>query len=301
VLSLDDLRAANREVRPQERFGKTLVTHGYLEPRHLWDGIRDQLEEIVWSVMAYREGVLAFWDGEVAPDNLARIDFNTRELLERGVEWRNKLEEWIEDVRGDAVRISSIDSAGSRAGLDGLEAHITDALLGDARFEEVCRRSGFDLFTVARTLRLLEDAGWVEIRRIGDDPESTLREHNSTRARQTRRQLSAANHCIESMLQGLEPYDLDGLATRTRAAFEEVSARFPGALGELSLTHQLLLPVDALEKRLFDAPEELRQDALEAIGALLDYLEFEVVNHSEFENSSELLEALRPYREEATR
>ena len=113
-------------------------------------GIRDQLEEIVWSVMAYREGVLAFWQGEAAPDNLVRIDFNTRALLDRGREWREELEAWIEAVRGDAVRISSVEPPGNRADLDGLEAHITDALLGDATFEEVCRRSGFDLFTVAR-------------------------------------------------------------------------------------------------------------------------------------------------------
>ncbi len=132
VLSLDELHAANREVRPAERFGKTLVTRGYLEPRHLWDGIRSQLEEIVWSMTAYREGVLAFWEGEVAPDNLVRIDFDTRELLARGAEWRRALDEWTEGIRGSGVRISAADGEPATGVLEGVEAHVLDALVGGA-------------------------------------------------------------------------------------------------------------------------------------------------------------------------
>ena len=301
VITLEELHAANREARPAERFGKTLVKQGFLEPRRLWDGIREQLEEIVWSITAYREGVLAFWEGEVNPDNLVRIDFNTRVLLERGVVWRRTLHDWIEEAREEGVRIAPSAEQNQHGPLEGIESHVLDALIGGARFDEVCRRSGVDPFTVARTLRLLEAAGRVELRRFGADPETTLRAHHAERSERTLRRLAAANQCLETLLQALEPYELGGLATRTREAFREIAARFPGAFADLSLTHQLLLPTDELEKRLYDASPELWNDAFEAIAALLDYVEFEVINHPQLTNSEALLEALHPLREETTR
>ncbi len=302
VLSLDELHAANRDVRPDERFGKTLVTRGYLEPRHLWDGIRGQLEEIVWSITAYRDGVLAFWEGEVSPDNLVRIDFDTRGLLARGAEWRRALDEWSEGIRASGVRIRAAEGDPATGVLESVEAHVLDSLAGEAGFEDVCRRTGLDPLTVARTLHLLEDARLVEIERPEEDPESTLRAHHVARAEETHRRLVAANQCIEAMMGSLGP--LAGhpeLASRARAAFEDIAARFPGAVGHVALSEDLLLPVDDLEKRLREADADLWSDVLDAVGALLEYLEFEVVNHPGLDDPETLLRAIRPFRELATR
>ncbi len=302
ALSLEELHAANREARSSERFGKTLVTGGYLKARRLWEGIRYQLEEIVWSMMGYEEGVLAFWEGEVAPDNLVRIDFNTRELLERGKSWRDELQDWIDDAAGEGVQIWRVEGHEHDAALEGIEAHITDVLMGSASLEELCRRTGLDLFTIARTLRLLEVVGIVEIRRLGDDPDSTQRSHDLERAQDTQRRLGAANRCIESILEQVGPVDVQrALATRARVAFEEIAARFPGAFADLELTPELLLPADLLCKRLLEAPRDLWRDAIDAVGELLDYLEFEFVNHSPLESPTAFLETLRPLREQATR
>ncbi len=156
--------------------------------------------------------------------------------------------------------------------------------------------------TVARTLHLLEDSGLVGIERPEEDPESTLRAHHVARAEETHRRLVAANQCIEAMLQSLGP--LAGhpeLTSRARAAFEDIAARFPGAVGDVALSTELLLPVDDLEKRLREAAHDLWHDVLDAVGAFLEYLEFEVVNHPDLEDPEALLAAVRPFRELATR
>ena len=306
VLSLEELHSANREARPHQRFGKTLVDLGYLKAPRLWDGIRYQVEEIVWSVLAYRSGELAFWRGVAAPDNLVRLRFDTRNLLARGAAWRDELEHWIEDASGDAVRIAvARDPAAPSTPLprlEGVEAHVVDALHGDATFEETCHRTGLDSVTVARTLQLLEAEGRIEIRRLPEDADSTQRFGRRGASPRTRASLRAADACLQRLVATLAAYDgIDAVRERVQEALDEIAARFPGVLSEVRLTRDAELPLSDLEKELADTPEDVQRDAALACDALIDYLEFEVVNHAQISNSAALLAELRPLREQVKR
>ena len=68
MISVEQFREARSSQRSPGRFGKTLVQRGYLTPRQLWVGLRQQVEEIVRSLFSYGAGMVLFWEGEVVPD-----------------------------------------------------------------------------------------------------------------------------------------------------------------------------------------------------------------------------------------
>ena len=80
ALSLEQLRDAERGYRRGERFGKALVERGLLTPRELWSGLQRQVEEIVRSLFSYRAGLVYFWDGDVQPDNVVRLELPTQRI-----------------------------------------------------------------------------------------------------------------------------------------------------------------------------------------------------------------------------
>ncbi|MDH3687637.1 MAG: DUF4388 domain-containing protein, partial [Myxococcales bacterium] len=80
VISLEQLRDAERCFQPPARFGKVLVERGFLTPRELWNGVKYQVEEIVRSLFAYSAGTAHFFDGDVQPDNVVRLALPTRRL-----------------------------------------------------------------------------------------------------------------------------------------------------------------------------------------------------------------------------
>jgi hypothetical protein len=91
VLTLEQLREAERRFSPPERFGKVLVEHGFLTPRELWNGVKYQVEEIVRSLFAMPAGTVWFWEGELQPDNVVRLSLETRRLVAEGIQRSEEL------------------------------------------------------------------------------------------------------------------------------------------------------------------------------------------------------------------
>ena len=67
VLTLEQLREAERRFTPPARFGKVLVEHGFLTPRELWNGVKYQVEEIVRSLFAMPAGTSASGKASSSP------------------------------------------------------------------------------------------------------------------------------------------------------------------------------------------------------------------------------------------
>ena len=91
VISLEQLREAERCFSPPSRFGKVLVERGFVTPRELWTGVKYQVGEIVRSLFSYPTGELLFWEGEVQPDNVVRLSLETSRLISEGIQRRDEL------------------------------------------------------------------------------------------------------------------------------------------------------------------------------------------------------------------
>jgi hypothetical protein len=295
VLGLDQLRDAERGYRRGERFGKTLVERGLLTPRELWAGLQRQVEEIVRSLFSYPSGSVYFWDGELQPDNVVRLELPTQRLVQEGMRWRDELRRFVAALSDPRVRIEAV--AANRDGTSGTERLLVDALAEETAFGSLCRRVGLDEPTVARTLQLLHRAGVVRIHRSSEDPDLTQRVRRSDAADRLRERVRRAARAIGELAAPIVSAEgEDRLRERFRGALEEVAARYPGLLDGIQPGPGVALDAEALVERALAQPPERARQLCEALGALLDYLEFELKNHPAVGDVDDALQAVAPLR-----
>jgi two-component system OmpR family response regulator len=85
-LTPDQFRTSMRERRnSSDRFGVLLIKLGFLSPADVYDAIREQIESIVWSLFAWRDGVVTFAIGEYQPAGTVSIQIPMRQVILRGI------------------------------------------------------------------------------------------------------------------------------------------------------------------------------------------------------------------------
>jgi len=295
AISLDEMRDAERSYRSGERFGKILVERGLLSPRDLWTGLQRQVEEIVRSLFSYPAGWLCFWDGEVQPDNVVRLALPSQRLVLAGLRWRDDLRRFVAALADARVRIEAV--AERRESLAGAERLLFDALAEESSFAPLCRRVGLDPPTCARTLQLLHRAGAVRIRRAEDDPDTTQRVRRNDPSERLRAHVQDAVKLLGELAAALDAVaGGDGLRERFAGTIEEVAGRFPGLLAGVRPGRGAALDPELLIERALALPPERHGDVREALGALADYLEFEVKNHPAIADSDAVLRSVEPLR-----
>ncbi len=295
VITLEQLRDAERSFRRGERFGKSLVERGLLTPRELWTGLQRQVEEIVRSLFSYPAGIAYFWDGEVQPDNVVRLHLSTRQLVAEGVRWREELRRFVAALSDPRVRIEAV--AARRDSTSGIERLLVDALAEESAFVPLCRRIGLDEPTAARILQLLHRAGAVRIRRAQEDPDCTQRVRRDEPAERLRTHVEESVRLLGALIAPIVAAEGEA-APRERfaKAIEEVATRYPGLLAGVAPGPQATLDTEALVARALALPAGTAHDIHDALAALVDYLEFELKNHPGVAAADAVLQAVAPLR-----
>ena len=288
VLTLEELRDTERSRRRGERFGKALVERGFLSPRELWSGLQRQVEEIVRTLFSYSAGRVYFWEGEAQPDNVVRLALPTQRLVQEGMSWRDELRRFVGALCDPRVRIEAV--AAKREILAGAERLLFDALAHESAFPPLCRRIGLDAPSAARALQLLHKAGAVRIRRASDDPDLTQRVRRDDPAERLRAYVHDAVKLLGELAAAIaEVEGPEQLPERFAGAIEEVALRFPGLLAGVRPGPGGVLDPDLLIERALALAHEHGQGVRDALGALIDYLEFEVKNHPRIGDPEEVL------------
>jgi Domain of unknown function (DUF4388) len=75
--------AARRD--SEKRYGALLVERGLLQPCEVYEGIRDQIEAIVWSLFYWQEGEVSFQIGEFQETGGVRILLPMRQVILAGI------------------------------------------------------------------------------------------------------------------------------------------------------------------------------------------------------------------------
>lgn len=289
VITLDQLREVERGYRRGTRFGKSLVERGLVTPRELWTGLQRQVEEIVRSLFSYRAGLVYFWDGDVQPDNVVRLELPTQRLVGEGTRWGDELARFVAALADPRVRIAA--TPGRRDATSGTERLVYDALGEESPFGTLCRRVGVDEPTVARTLQLLHRAGVVRIRRAAEDPDLTLRVRRADAGERARAEIQGATKLLASLSEPIVAVEgAAALRERFAAVLEGVATRYPDLLGGIEPGPDATLDPEPLIERAL-AVEAAAASASDALGALIDYLEFELRNHPSVGDASDTLAA----------
>jgi len=289
VISNGDFHSASAAYRPPGQFGRFLVERGMLSPRELWDGVKRQVEDIVRSLFAFAAGQVLFWEGEVRPDNVVRLALPTGRLIEEGLEHRDELLSFLAQLEDNRVRLEAVD--GALAQLDGTAAAIVAAVGKVASFPAACQTAGIDPLSVARTVALLDQMGALRVVRgtaVADPPgaEAALRECVRAHVR-----LLAELTAPVVAMEGAEP-----VRRRLVEVAREAAARHPQLLAGLEFGPGGALDPEVLIERALCFPGDREREVRAALGELVSYTEFELLNHPKVKNADEFLEALEPLR-----
>lgn len=68
-----------------KRFGVLLIEHGLLSPAEVSTAIREQIEEIVWSLFAWQDGEVRFNIGDYQEPGMVRIQLPMRQVILQGI------------------------------------------------------------------------------------------------------------------------------------------------------------------------------------------------------------------------
>jgi len=293
AISAEQLLEAERVYRPPAPFGRFLVELGFLSPRDLWDGVKAQVEEIVRSLFAFGAGSVLFWEGEVRPDNVVRLALPTRRLVAEGLSQRDALLRFLAQLEDPGVRLRPVEGAGQRLG--GTERSILEILAEEGSFSSMCRRVGLDPLSGARTVRLLRETRKLVIERA-DAKGAEVSEAGSAREQQQLRECVKAHVSLLTELAtpiiALE--GVDALRARMAQVASESAGRHP-LLAGLDFAGGVLDP-EAVCLRALRFPGDRRRAVREALGELVSYLEFELLNHPRIQDAEGYLEGLDKLR-----
>ncbi len=291
VISADDFTSASAAYRPPGQFGRFLVERGVLSPRELWDGVKRQVEDIVRSLFAFGMGQVLFWEGEVRPDNVVRLALPTGRLIEEGLEHRDELLSFLAQLEDNRVRLEAVE--GALGHLDGTAAAIVAALGRVGSFPAVCQSVGIDPLSGARTVALLDQMGALRMVRGSagaDAPGAEAALRDCVRAHV---QLLAELTAPVVAMEGAEPVRL-----RLCEVACEAALRHPQLLAGLEFGPGGALDPEVLIERALCFPGDREREVRAALGELVSYTEFELLNHPKIKNAEEFLEALEPLRAE---
>ena len=290
AINLEELRDAERAFNPSDRFGRVLVERGILTPRELWNGVRNQTEEIVRSLFVVPGGRCWFWEGEIRPDNVVRLSLETGRLISEGQQRGAELRRFLTVLDDPRVQLAQTHT-GAEPTLAGSERAIHAALGTGRSFAAVCEELGLDPESAARSVQLLRLVGAVKLMRLAEnarvvaaDPSLALR-------------AEAFGKLISVLTSELATADGNrSIDTRLARELHEVAGRFPALLAGTELAPSGGIDASLLGERAALLPDEGGEVLASALGELVSYLEFELMNHPNVADPGALLRSLEPLR-----
>jgi len=295
AITLDELRAVESTFKLGDRFGRVLVECGVLTPRELWNGVRNQVEEIVRSLFAAPTGRLWFWQGEIRPDNVVRLSLETARLIAEGQQRCAELRRFLTVLDDPRVQLSQTGLPASPS-LAESERSIYDAVRAGRAFADVVAELGVDRESAARSVQLLRLVGGVKLMRLPDHAPAPPRDPVLVA------RAEALVKLITALASEIAAADGDR-SVRARLARElhDVAGRFPALLAGIEIADDGdALEAGALAERSGRLPDEGGDVLAAALGELVTYLEFELMNHPKVGDPGGFLRGLEPLRRAAT-
>jgi len=295
AITPEQFAEALKAYTPSSQFGKILVEREYLTSRELWAGVKLQVEEIVRSLFSYSSGSVLFWEGEVRPDNVVRLSLPTRRLIAQGLRRRDDLLRFLAVLESPRVRVALGKEKPKSLGES--ERAMLDAVRSGGTFHEQCHRAGVEPLCGARTLQQLRTMGVVTVT-LDEEPSG------STEAEVAPSDEEALRECVRLHVKLLTEFTAPivavegeaGIRDRLQRITDDAAQRYPELLADIQVSPGGVLDPEVLIARALAYPGERDREVRLALGELVSYLEFELLNHPGIPSPDEFLEGLENLR-----
>ena len=157
---------SKRRVTPQLRHGKLLVQMGAISPKDLWWGVKNQVLEIIYSIIGWKDGEFAFYDKseELAQERIV-LQIHTSSVIMEGIRRLDesaRIREKIPDLGIVFARVPGTQPDFQNLEMSDGELDIYNHLDGRRNVRELTGRSDLTEFEVTRILFQLLTARLIE-------------------------------------------------------------------------------------------------------------------------------------------
>jgi hypothetical protein len=213
-------------------------------------------------------------------------------LIGEGLERRDELLLYLAKLEDARTRVRV--GPETRPPVSENERAIMDALDEEGLFQGLCHRSGLDPRTTARTLHFLQRAGRIEIEQEKSDVPPDFSTADDDVVREA---VALHGKLIFELCAPLVALDgTEAVADRLNRIREESAAHGRSLLAGVEFNAFAALDPTELEHRALRLPGDRIREIDDALGEIVAYLEFELKNHPQIDDSSPFLEAVDPLR-----
>ena len=245
LVTAGQLQQADPMVGSQDRLGKALVRLGALTPSALWEAVRGQMTEIIYSLFHWKDGLFEFREGDPPQEKIA-LNISLMNLIMEGT---RRLDEWSrvrEKIQSDRVvlaPVKALEEALRGVKLSDLERTALGLVDGRRTVREVIDLVAREEFESWQALHALLSAGVIRVQLLAFDPAETVAPGEAAPA---------------------DDADLDRTLTRYGDAVAEILSRAAtrGGAGEVSRLRR------KLRDTTFEQSELLKELAIEADGRI---------------------------------
>jgi hypothetical protein len=286
-LTLEQLYEVHDLVTLQKKLGAILVERKLITPRQLYEGIKEQVLEIVYSAFHFHKGEFLFVDGKVPVKGRVRLDAGTKEVIMEGIhrmEEMTRLEEFFPD-RGMLVVLRPV-VVDARLGEP--EKHVHKLIDGKKTVEAIIAESHLGEYEALKAMAKLRRVGIVDVREQAVDemhaesPLPTVMQAYSRMLRYIHQTLKAEDPGGELRLEGY----LGSPAPKHIKVFLNVGFDSNGRLD-----------TDTLFRNAREAsPDDPRGAAMEALRGLYDYAVFQAMDVLDDEACDHMMAKLQKMR-----
>jgi DNA-binding MarR family transcriptional regulator len=165
-ITSDQYEESKRRVTPQLRHGKLLVQMGAISPKDLWWGVKNQVLEILYSIIGWKDGEFAFYDKaeELAQERIV-LQINTSSVIMEGIRRLDesaRIREKIPDLNVVFTRVPGTQPDFHELEMSDGEVAIYNNIDGRRNVRELTGRSDLTEFEVTRILFQLLTARLIE-------------------------------------------------------------------------------------------------------------------------------------------
>ena len=287
VLSLEQLAEVHDLVGPGKKLGTILLDKGWINSRQLYEGIKQQILEIVFSTFYFKKGEFLFIEGAAKLPGKVRLDMTTREIIMEGIRRAEELIKLEERFPGQSMvplkRPVKVDVE-----LDEHQKQVYKLVDGKSSVEKLVTESHLGEFEAMKALTALRQLGLIDMPKQHpeeNEESGALPEVLENYAKQIR--------LIHQMLKVEKP----GTEIRIESSLDNPAENLEELFASVKIDTDGRLDVETLYKNANKANcEDPRQLALEAIRGLYDFAVFQAAEILEEETCERMMKKLRRMR-----
>jgi len=165
-ITTEQYEESKRRVTPQLRHGKLLVQMGAISPKDLWWGVKNQVQEIIYSLFGWKDGEFALYESleELAQERIV-IQINTPSVIMEGIrrlDEAGRIREKVPSLDMVFVSVPGVTPDFRALDMSETEINIYNRIDGRLNVRELTGRSDLTEFEVTRILFQLLSARLIE-------------------------------------------------------------------------------------------------------------------------------------------